>query len=170
MAEPLAGERRALALTVSTRVSAGIADDVSGPVLCAGLTQLGLVVTGPQVVSDGAPVADALRAAVAEGFDLIVTTGGTGLTPTDLTPEMTDLVIERAVPGIPEALRSFGIAAGIPTAVLSRGRAGVAGQTLIVNLPGSPGGVRDALDVLAGVVGHALDQLQGSDHPRPEPG
>ena len=160
--------RRALVITVSTRASSGEWDDRSGPVLRDGLVTMGLAVDGPVVVADGDPVETALRGAVAAAYDLVVTTGGTGLTPTDLTPEMTARVLERGIPGIAEAIRAAGVAKGIPTAVLSRGLAGTAGRTLIVNLPGSTGGVRDALDVLAAVVPHALEQIPGSDHPRAE--
>jgi molybdenum cofactor synthesis domain-containing protein len=100
------------------------------------------------------------------GYDVVVTTGGTGLTPADLTPEMTRRVMEREIPGIAEALRSAGAAAGVPSAILSRGLAGVSGHTLIVNLPGSAGGVRDGMAVLAPVLGHAVSQIHGGDHPR----
>ena len=158
--------KRALVVTVSTRAAAGIWDDRSGPVLVDGLTALGLRVSGPLVVADGEPVAQALREAVAQGFDLVVTTGGTGLTPSDRTPEMTALVIDRPVPGIAEALRAHGVSQGIPTAILSRGIAGLAGQTLVINVPGSPGGARDAVAALAPVLAHALEQIPGSDHPR----
>jgi molybdenum cofactor synthesis domain-containing protein len=155
-------------VTVSTRAAAGEWDDRSGPLLREGLRAMGLEVDGPVVVADGAPVEAALRDAVAAAYSLVVTTGGTGLTPTDLTPEMTARVIDREVPGIAEAVRAAGVAKGVPTAVLSRGLAGTAGSTLVVNLPGSTGGVRDALEVLAAVVPHALEQIPGSDHPRPE--
>lgn len=157
--------RRALVITVSNRAAAGVYEDRSGPILKEGLAALGLEVAGPEVVPDGEPVALALRAAVIEGFQLVVTTGGTGLTPSDQTPEMTAAVIERQVPGIAEALRAYGAAHGVPTAVLSRGLAGLAGQTLIINVPGSPGGARDALAVLGPILPHALEQVPGSDHP-----
>ena len=154
-------------ITVSTRAAAGIWEDRSGPILVAGLAALGLQVEGPQVVPDGEAVADALREAVEAGIALVVTTGGTGLTPSDRTPEMTRTVVDREVPGIAEALRAYGAGHGIPTAVLSRGMAGLAGRTLIVNVPGSPGGAKDALAVLEPILAHALEQVPGSDHPRP---
>jgi molybdenum cofactor synthesis domain-containing protein len=162
---------RALAITVSNRASAGVYADKSGPVLVELLRSAGCgVVDGPLVVPDGNPVEAALRDAVAAGYDLVVTTGGTGLTPGDLTPEMTRRVLEREIPGIAEALRAAGAAAGVPTAILSRGLAGVAGRTLIVNLPGSAGGVRDGMAVLGPVLGHAVSQLNGGDHPRTDTG
>lgn len=162
--------RRALVVTVSTRTAAGVWEDRSGPVLRDGLAELGLNVEGPQVVADGEPVAAALRAAVAGGYDLVVTTGGTGLTPTDLTPEMTRRVVERDVPGVAEAIRGYGVANGVASAMLSRGVCGLAGTTLVVNLPGSTGGVRDGLAVLATVLDHALAQAPGSDHSAADPG
>lgn len=151
-------------ITVSTRAAAGVWEDRSGPVLVAGLEQLGFTVTGPEVVSDGEPVESALREAL--GVDLIITTGGTGLTPTDRTPEHTAKVIDREVPGIAEALRAYGVANGIPTAMASRGLAGLAGSTLIINVPGSPGGAKDAIAVLGPVLVHAVEQIGGSDHAR----
>ncbi len=161
---------RALAVTVSNRAAAGVYEDRSGPVLVELLRAAGCDVDGPVVIPDGAAVEAALRDAVAAGYDVVVTTGGTGLTPGDQTPEMTSLVLDREIPGIPEAIRAAGVAAGVPSAVLSRGVAGLASTTLIVNLPGSTGGVRDGMAVLAGLLGHAIDQVRGGDHPRPVAG
>ena len=162
----VAEHRTARVITVSTRASAGIWEDRSGPVLAEGLAAFGLDVSGPIVVSDGDPVEVALREAITDGIDLVVTTGGTGLTPMDLTPEITGRVIDRPVPGMAEAIRAHGTGQGIPTAALSRGIAGLAGRTLIVNRPGSPGGARDGLAVLAPILDHALDQIAGGDHAR----
>jgi len=142
--------------------------DKSGPVLVDLLRSAGCAVDGPLVIPDGDPVEAALRDALDAGYDVVVSTGGTGLTPGDLTPEMTRRVIEREIPGIAEALRSAGAAAGVPSAILSRGVAGVAGHTLIVNLPGSTGGVRDGMAVLSPVLGHAVSQINGGDHIRTE--
>jgi molybdenum cofactor synthesis domain-containing protein len=161
---------RALAVTVSNRAAAGVYEDRSGPVLAELLRSAGCAVDGPVVVADGSPVEVVLRDAVANGYDVVVTTGGTGLTPLDLTPEMTRLVLEREIPGIAEALRAAGAAAGVPAAILSRGVAGVAGRTLVVNLPGSTGGVRDGMAVLAPVLGHAVAQIHGGDHVRADAG
>ena len=157
---------RALAITVSNRASAGVYADRSGPILVELLESAGCEVDGPQVIPDGDPVEKALREAAAAGYDVVVTTGGTGLTPTDLTPEMTRKVLDREVPGIADAVRWEGEAAGVPDAILSRGVAGLAGQTLIVNLPGSTGGVRDGMAALSRVLAHAVDQARGGDHPR----
>jgi molybdenum cofactor synthesis domain-containing protein len=159
---------RALAITISNRAAAGVYDDRSGPVLVRLLRSQGCEVDGPQVIGDGDPVETALRDAVKAGYDVVITTGGTGLTPTDRTPEMTRKVIDREIPGVAEAIRREGVGAGVPTAMLSRGLAGLAGQTLIINLPGSPGGVRDGMAALSPVLVHAVDQARGSDHPRPE--
>ena len=160
----------ALVITASNRAAGGVYPDRSGPVLAELLGTAGYAVDGPVVVPDGEPVEAALRSALADGYDVVVTTGGTGLTPGDLTPEMTRRVIEREVPGIAEALRAAGAAAGVPSAILSRGVAGVAGRTLIVNLPGSTGGVRDGMAVLEPVLGHAISQINGGDHTRPDSG
>jgi molybdenum cofactor synthesis domain-containing protein len=155
---------RALVVTSSNRAAAGVYPDRSGPVVFDGLVALGFAVDGPQVVADGDPVEAALRSAVESGYDVVVTTGGTGLTPTDLTPEMTRRVVEREIPGIAEAIRAYGTASGVPTAALSRGLAGVAGRTLVINLPGSTGGVRDGLAVLGPLLAHAVEQVAGGDH------
>jgi molybdenum cofactor synthesis domain-containing protein len=157
---------RALAVTISNRAAAGIYEDRSGPVLADLLRKAGCEVDGPVVIPDGATVRAALQDAVDAGYDLVVTTGGTGLTPGDETPEMTLLVLDREIPGIAERIRAEGVAAGVPAAALSRGVAGVANTTLIVNLPGSTGGVRDGMAVLAGLIEHAVDQIRGGDHPR----
>jgi molybdenum cofactor synthesis domain-containing protein len=157
---------RALAVTISNRAAAGIYEDRSGPVLADLLHAAGCEVDGPIVIPDGATVRTALQDAVAVGYDLIVTTGGTGLTPGDETPEMTRMVLDREIPGIAETIRAAGVAAGVPAAALSRGVAGVANSTLIVNLPGSTGGVRDGMAILASLIEHAVDQIRGGDHPR----
>lgn len=157
-------------MTVSNRASAGVYTDRGGPLVVGGLIEMGFAVDGPEVVPDGAAVEAALRAAVAASYDVVVTTGGTGISPTDQTPEMTRRVIEYEVPGVAEAIRAYGTAQGVPTAALSRGLVGVAGRTLVINLPGSVGGVRDGLAVLAPVLPHAVEQLCGADHAAPPEG
>ena len=112
----------------------------------------------------GARGGEAIAAAIDAGARLVVTTGGTGLTPTDRTPEVTRPLLDREVPGIAEAIRAHGASKGVPTAALSRGLAGVAGDCLVVNLPGSRGGVKDGLAVLEPIVVHAVEQVVGSDH------
>ncbi|HYN29710.1 MAG TPA: MogA/MoaB family molybdenum cofactor biosynthesis protein [Dermatophilaceae bacterium] len=155
---------RAVVVTCSTRAAAGVYPDRAGALAVSTLRGWGADVADATVVPDGPQVGEALAAALAARPDLLLTSGGTGLGPLDRTPEATAPLLDRAVPGIGEAVRAAGVAAGVPTAVLSRGLAGVAGSTLVVNLPGSTGGVRDALEVLGAVLPHALSQLRGGDH------
>jgi molybdenum cofactor synthesis domain-containing protein len=155
---------RALVITISTRAAAGIYPDKSGPVIVSALDDLGFAVAGPVVVPDGDAVGTALRDAVAAGHAVVITTGGTGLNPRDQTPEQTKAVVEREVPQLAAAIARYGADHGVPAAVLSRGVVGVADRTLIVNLPGSSGGARDGMAVLAPVLRHAVSQLRGGDH------
>ncbi|MEO7236150.1 MAG: MogA/MoaB family molybdenum cofactor biosynthesis protein [Lapillicoccus sp.] len=156
--------RRAVVVCASTRAATGVYEDRTGPLIVTALREWGFEVGDPVVVADGEPVSDALRDAIAAGVDVVLTTGGTGISPTDATPEMTARHLDRQLPGIAEAIRAAGVAKGVPTAMLSRGLAGATRHTLVVNLPGSTGGVKDALAVLADVVPHAVDQLGGGDH------
>jgi molybdenum cofactor synthesis domain-containing protein len=154
----------ALVITVSTRAAAGVYEDTSGPVVYDGLIGLGYAVSGPVVVPDGDAVGEALRAAVAADHAVVITTGGTGLNPRDNTPEQTSAVLDREIPHLAAAIARYGVEHGVATAVLSRGLAGVSGRTLIINLPGSRGGARDGMAVLAPVLAHAVSQLRGGDH------
>ena len=155
---------RADVVVASNRAAAGVYADETGPLIVDFLRELGFEVSDPVVAPDGDPVGAAIADAVAAGARVVLTTGGTGLTPTDRTPEQTRPLLDREVPGIAEAIRAAGVAAGVPTAVLSRGLAGVAGTCLVVNLPGSKGGVKDGLAVLRPLLGHAVEQVVGSDH------
>ena len=157
--------RSARVVIASTRAAAGVYDDRCGPIIRDWLSERGFSVADPAVVTDGEAVREALLAALGEGVDVIITSGGTGISPTDATPEATLAVIDYQIPGLADAIRRSGLPA-VPTSVLSRGVCGVAGRTLVVNLPGSTGGVRDGLNVLADVLGHAVDQLAGGDHQR----
>ena len=155
---------KALVIVSSHRASTGVYEDRSGPILVDGLRTLGFEVSDAQVVDDGEPLAAALKAAISADYQLIITSGGTGLTPTDLTPEITLPLLTRPIPGIAEALRLYGINHGVANAALSRGLAGLAGSKLVVNIAGSPGAARDSLIVLAPFLPHALAQIAGGDH------
>ena len=156
---------RARVVVASNRAASGVYADTSGPLLVDGLRELGCEVPDPVVVPDGEPVTAALRDALTDGVDVVLTSGGTGITPTDRTPEATRAVLDYEVPGLAEAIRAAG-RDKVPTAALSRGLAGVAGRTLIVNLPGSTGGAKDGLAVLGPLLDHAVEQIRGGDHPR----
>jgi molybdenum cofactor synthesis domain-containing protein len=155
--------RRAVVVVASNRAATGVYEDRTGPVIVKWLCERGYQTPDPVVVPDGSPVRDAVAGAVADAVDVVLTTGGTGISPTDRTPEATEPLLDRRLPGLADAIRSAGLPK-VPTAVLSRGLAGVAGQTLVVNLPGSTGGVRDGLAVLDRVLDHAVEQLRGADH------
>ena len=162
--EGLPGGARARVVTVSDRSHGGLRHDTSGPLLAELLGALGFTVDPVLVVPDDAErIEAALRAAVVEGVHLVVTTGGTGFSPRDVTPEATRRVLDREAPGIAEALRQYN-RDRVPTTILSRAVAGTAGESVVVNLPGSTGGVRDGMQVLAPVIGHAIAQLRGADH------
>jgi molybdenum cofactor synthesis domain-containing protein len=158
------GRVTALALTVSTRAASGAYPDTTGPAIVDWLVQRGFD-TSRRIVPDGPGVEAALRGAVSARLRFVITTGGTGVSPTDRTPEFTRAVLDLELPGFAEEFRRIG-AARSPHALLSRGVAGIAGRTLIVNLPGSEGAVRDGLELLDGFYRHALEQLAGSDHKR----
>lgn len=152
-------------ITVSDRSAAGLREDRGGPLAVSLLREAGFDCDEPVVVPDGADsVEAALRAAVSAGAGLVVTTGGTGIAPTDRTPEGTARVLDRELPGIAEELRRRGLS-DTPLAVISRGLAGIADPgTLVVNLPGSTRAVASGIAVLAELAPHVLDQLAGGDH------
>ncbi|MHA7191622.1 MogA/MoaB family molybdenum cofactor biosynthesis protein [Arthrobacter sp. MDT2-16] len=156
--------RTAAVVIASTRAAAGIYQDECGPAIAEWLYRHGFAVTDAVVVPDGDAVGSAIGAALEARPAVLITSGGTGLSPDDATPEQTAPYLTRSLPGIMEAIRRAG-ADAVPTAVLSRGLAGTAGTTFVLNLPGSPGGVRDGLAVLAPLIDHICSQLEGHhDH------
>ncbi|MGL4306491.1 MAG: MogA/MoaB family molybdenum cofactor biosynthesis protein [Mycobacteriaceae bacterium] len=155
--------RTASVVVASTRAAAGLYEDKTGPIIVQWLASLGFSVGGPVIVADGDGVGEAIRAAVLAGSHLILTTGGTGISPTDDTPAQTEKLLDYQIPGLADAIRLAGLP-GVPTAVLSRGVAGVAKRSLIINFPGSLGGVRDGIKTLEPILDHALNQLRGEGH------
>lgn len=158
--------RTARVIVASNRAAAGTYPDRTGPTIVKWLRDRGYEVPEPLVVADGEPVADALRTCLAAQVHVVLTSGGTGVSPTDRTPDVTAPLLDYSLPGVADAVRSAGLPQ-VPTSVLSRGLAGVSGRTFVLNLPGSRGGVHDGLGVLDGVLEHAVDQLHGGDHDRP---
>ena len=155
--------RTARVIIASTRAATGVYEDRTGPLIVDWLNQRGIAAPAPAVVADGSAVVRALFAAVGENVSVIITSGGTGISPTDGTADATANIVDYQISGLADAIRRSGLP-HVPTSVLSRGVCGVRDRTLIVNLPGSTGGVKDGLGVLDDVLGHALDQLAGKDH------
>ena len=155
---------KAAVIVASNRAAAGVYADETGPVIVEALAGAGFDTSDPVVVPDGESVGEAIREAVGSGARVVLTTGGTGLTPTDRTPEVTRPLLDREIPGLAEAIRAHGVAKGIAGASLSRGLAGISGNALVVNLPGAKGGVKDGLEVLLPILMHAVEQIVGSDH------
>jgi molybdenum cofactor synthesis domain-containing protein len=155
--------RRAVVIVTSTRAAAGAYEDRTGPVILDWLAEHSFTADPVVVVADGPDVATALASAVASHPDLVITTGGTGVGHGDGTADATAALLDKPLPGFSEELRRRGTAFS-PFSVLSRGVAGIAGGALVVNFPGSTGGVRDGLELLGEVVDHVLDQLAGGDH------
>ncbi|HET9872244.1 MAG TPA: MogA/MoaB family molybdenum cofactor biosynthesis protein [Propionibacteriaceae bacterium] len=156
--------KTARVITVSTRAAAGVYTDRSGPIIVESLREQGFEVSEPTVLPDGDQVSKALREAVDHDVAVVITSGGTGLSPDDHTPEQTRAVLDREIPQLAASIARYGQDHGVPTAVLSRGIAGTAGRTLIINLPGSTGGARDGMAVIKPILQHAVSQIRGGDH------
>lgn len=158
---PVAG--RALVVIVDDRSAHG-GEDSLGPLVTELLTEAGFLVDATVLVAgDEVEIRNALNTAVIGGVDLVISVGGTGMSPRDVTPEATSEVLDRELPGISEALRSSGLAAGSLDAGLSRGLAGISGSTLVVNLPGTRAAVRDGMATLGPLVSRVIDELSGLD-------
>lgn len=156
---------RARVIVASTRAATGVYEDTSGPVIRGQLTwHVRGIEIDRDIVPDGDEVRAAIGRAIEDGVDVVITSGGTGLTSTDRTPEMTREFLDFEIPGIPEAIRRVGVLNGVPRAVLSRGIAGVAGKTFIVNLAGSKGAAKDGMTVIGPMLEHIVDQIHDGDH------
>lgn len=156
--------KRAVIITASNRAFNGVYEDRSGQILLQGLIELGYAINEVKILPDDqAKISEAIELSIKDEIDLIVTTGGTGVSPFDVTPEATAPLVEKTMPGILEALRAYS-RDKVATTDLSRGVAGVTKKSLIINLPGSPGGAKDGLVIIERLASHIHDQLAGHDH------